>query len=453
MADETNIIELTKELKSAKQALRAQRRAERAQKRAQAQADKTNEKTAEFATLRAAFEQSLVNNPDGIIRADMKELERWVRAMKIPYQPRSHSFTYLHRDRPPGFIGRVAARALSGTDFASGNPELIAYLYADVLRQEYVNRLRAALPLGANAPDGCLKFLTFFLQREPTALEVAVFSQFIWQIKRKIHGLPTEWEIMPLFIGGQGWGKTRHLQRLFAAIPELTAFIARGQRLTIFNDPFGRALFAQCYVVPFEEMAGAKAVDIETLKSFITEPDVQARIMRAEQFTTMPNNATFYGTSNMPAGASLSDSTGYRRFCPIECPNIRFDVSKHLQALEGLDMRAVWASVDASTDASPVRPFLEELNEFQEKTFSRFGAFHDFFTECVRDCWAEEPTKELTRPMLWDAFQNWLQGQSAYKYEKLKKQQIDDYFLKNYSIDRVKNRPAGRVFLGFSIKE
>jgi hypothetical protein len=388
---------------------------------------------------------------DAIIKADLEIFGRWIDEVGVAYSPRNHTFTYMGRDRVPGTMGRIAARAMVGSDFAQGSPELIATLYADIVREQYIDELREAIPLAGKASDNdaLVKFLAFLLQSPPTVLDIAVFRQFIWQIKRRIHGAQTEWEMMPLFTGGQGWGKTRHLLKLWKSVPVLMNFVAKGQRFKVFEDDFGRAIFNQAFLIPFEEMSGARGADIETLKMFITEDEVQARIMRSEQFQVMRLNATFYGTTNLPGGASLSDSTGMRRFWTFECPNITYNDDVHGPMVAALDLGAVWGCVNATGEASPIRPHITALNQEQVRQFSRSGALHDFFVErIVAD---ENPAAEISRNQVWDEFLRWKQGQSGYDREKLTRQHVGDYVRKVYGQDRVKLKNTGEAYLGLKI--
>jgi hypothetical protein len=431
MADDTtiktaDIIELGDILKRAKRLAKAQEKAEKAKQG--------------------------MSGADAIIRSDMKAFGDWLKELNIPYEPRGNTFKYLGKSRAPTTMGRIAARAMAYTDFASGTPELAAVLYADCLREQYVRDLRKAIPLEGASNGATERFLKFFLQAIPHKNDVIMFKQFIWQIKRRIHEKPTEWEIMPLFTGGQGWGKTRHLQRVWDSIPLLSAFVAKGQRFRVFDDDFGRAIFNQCYLIPFEEMSGARTTDIETLKMFITENEVMARIMRAEQFVLLRMNATFYGTSNLPGGASIFDSTGMRRFWEFKCPVIEFNEKVHSPMMPTFEeFAAIWADVDASTDASPARDFIPELTQASAQAFARNGAIHDFFEDRIRK--SESPVTELSRTAVWDAFVEWRKGQTAYDREKLTKNHINDYVRKMFGADCILNRNSGTIFVGLEFKE
>jgi len=417
---------------------------ERKRKKAEEKLAKSESKKVALLKAKKAGEEGA----DAIVVADIKRIAKWVSDLSLDYEPRSHAFKFMGRSRSPSFMGRVIHRAV-GDEYMlpQGAAELATYLYADVCRDAYIGRLRDEVRLGGQPGDALNAFLKFLLQREPSKLEVVAFEQFIWQIKRRIHGKPTEWEIMPLFTGGQGWGKTRHLQRLWASIPSLPTFVAKGQRFKIFDDDFGRAIFNQCFIIPFEEMSGARRQDIETLKMFITEDEVQARIMRAEQFQVMKLNATFYGTSNLPGGASLSDSTGMRRFFEFRCPDIKFTAAIHEPIVKALDIKGVWDCVDATQDESPARDYVQELSGEAERAFSKSGAIHDFWEDRI-----EQGDGVLSRSEVWDALVGWLKDQTGYT-EKLKRNQVDDYVRKMFGHSRVKITNAGPLYEGFRFKK
>ena len=50
---------------------------------------------------------------------------------------------------------------------------------------------------------------------------VAVFNKFVWQVKRKIDGLPVFDHLMPVILGSQGTGKSTLIRQLLEAIDEL----------------------------------------------------------------------------------------------------------------------------------------------------------------------------------------------------------------------------------------
>jgi hypothetical protein len=52
---------------------------------------------------------------------------------------------------------------------------------------------------------------------------VAVFNKFIWQVKRKIEGLPVTDHLMPVVLGVQGNGKSTLIRQMLAPIAELVA--------------------------------------------------------------------------------------------------------------------------------------------------------------------------------------------------------------------------------------
>lgn len=340
------------------------------------------------------------------LRRDIRIAHRWCSEMGVTYQPEVGTYRWHGISYTPYKMGAFCWRDIMNRKFPRAAAELAFERLAFELREKFIAATKASLPLSGDASDMYLRAFVAFITGAESAsdLDVIAFKQFLWQIKRKLHGKSTEWEIMPLFTGGQGFGKTRHLRRLFTP---LHAFVAKGVRLNIFNDEFGRAMFHRCYIVPFEEMANAKSVDIETLKLFITEREITARIMRSEEFATLRMNATFYGTSNLPANASLHDDTGMRRFWEFKCPNREYTEADGA-ILESINYAAVWGAVDATSDESPVRAHRAAFGQAQAVQFKDTGPLATFFEEEVIRTSADE---RLTQDELYTAVREWFTEQ------------------------------------------
>lgn len=216
--------------------------------------------------------------------------------------------------------------------------------------------------VGALFPEGNTEHL-FFAKK--------VFECFIWQVKRKIAGIPVEHHIMPvLYSKKHGTGKSVSVARLVDPLKEFTLHL----QLDVFRDSFFRKAFSENYVVVFDELQGAGRTDIDSMKNVITADTLSARGMRTQEVDTIPQNCTFIGTSNRPLTDMIFDNTGMRRFVELE-----LDCKANLELITGekwvdgerqkvskpIDFLKVWRSV-SELGLNPILAIKESLDEHQE---------------------------------------------------------------------------------------
>lgn len=398
------------------------------------------------------YRESEAYRPDARLDEDVVMVSEWAEGVGAIYEPKTGGFVW--RGAPFGVkqMGSYAWRALGEKGFSEKAAQLAFRLYANMRHDDIVSELRRDVPLIATAADTELRRFVAFMTGTEVAreLDVVVFKLLIWQIKRRIHGLPTEWEMMPLFTGGQGFGKTRHLERLWASIPGLMNFVAQAQRFSVFNDPFGKAVFNRCFIIPFDEMSGAKTTDMETLKMFITAHTVDTRGMQSEEWKTLKLNASFYGTSNVPGAATLSDSTGMRRFWEFKCPDRPFEDADG-ELLDSMNLRAVWDCVDAGTNESPVRPFLPALRVEQGAMFKAQDSLSQFFEDCVQLASFDLPETRVKRSTLHKAYVQWCQEHKELKAANMSAMQ--SYVERNYGGQKALLKlNTGVVFVGLHVE-
>lgn len=191
---------------------------------------------------------------------------------------------------------------------------------------------------------------------KPSELDTVVVKHFIWQVKRKLAGLPVEQHIMPVVVGPSGAGKSVAVSRL---IEPLRA-AALQTDMSIFSDQFSRRAFARNFVVFFDELHGSDNADVNAMKQIITAPVIEWRAMRSERVMSAPQNSTFIGCSNEPVRDRIKDSTSSRRFWQINCGD-KIDWN----AINGIDYLVLWRSVDENASA-PILEHLSEIRKIQE---------------------------------------------------------------------------------------
>lgn len=191
------------------------------------------------------------------------------------------------------------------------------------------------------------------------ACDMAVMEHFMWQVKRKLHGLPVEHHMMPIFVGKQGGGKSTAVRKLLEPIQD-GGLMASCHDLRLIEDDRHIARYATKLVVLCDEMTKVTKTDIAALKGFITEETASWRIMKTTLEARAANLATFIGTANPNVIDLINDPTGMRRFYEIHCQ----DLLLH-DTINAIDYMRLWQSVD-HRGASPIVPYLDTVKRRQE---------------------------------------------------------------------------------------
>ena len=185
---------------------------------------------------------------------------------------------------------------------------------------------------------------------------VAVLKKFIWQVKRKMIGLPLANHLMPVILGPQGVGKSTFVRdKLLKPVEELTGATDFQMIEETRNTEQWRN-----YVLFLDEMGYAGKADIDNVKNKITAPSVTGRPMRTNSNVQYRQNATFIGCSNKELNQLIRDETGNRRFVAL-----RYSSKPDWSKTEGLNSILLWNSVDERGD-DPTVGIADQLREQQE---------------------------------------------------------------------------------------
>lgn len=131
-----------------------------------------------------------------------------------------------------------------------------------------------------------------------------------------------------VLVGGQGTGKTTFLNNL---IP------AHLKREYLYSNTFlphskDHILFlATKWLINLDEMEVFNKIDIRTIKSVITQPQVELRKAYAKESLIGTRIASFCGSVNNVE--FLNDETGSRRFLPIQVKRVNFTEIKSLDKM------------------------------------------------------------------------------------------------------------------------
>ncbi len=231
-------------------------------------------------------------------------------------------------------------------------------------RMIHLEAVRASLTT-FNPEEGDKELRKFLgvLKRDFTDLDVQTLKHMMWQVKRKLNGQKTKFEMMCVFTGGQGAGKSTALRDTFF-IP-LGDLAYTGADFSVLSDQRESRLFSDHYIIMFDEMSGAAKSDMERTKQIITSHILKQRRMGTTSHDYLPMNATFFGTANPELDTLIRDSTGMRRFYEIKVDK-RVFTEKRWPILKTIDAALMWAAVDGSAEESPIDQCAEELRNKQE---------------------------------------------------------------------------------------
>ena len=216
---------------------------------------------------------------------------------------------------------------------------IINYAFTQYLSDNSIRRrekLKQAVKYDGNARADVWQSLarTCFTEDDPVDYTTAVVRKFIWQVKRKMIGLPVYDHIMPVLYGAQGTGKTQFIKRFVSPIAENVSY----PNLKEITDSRNRQLWKR-WVLIVDEMEGYEKTDVDALKNVITKEVVSGRVLNTHDDFNEINSASLIGASNKTLDELIRDSTGMRRFIQLNWANLD---EAGWQVINGVDYIGLW---------------------------------------------------------------------------------------------------------------
>jgi Virulence-associated protein E len=200
----------------------------------------------------------------------------------------------------------------------------------------------------------------------PTAdvLDAVAVMQWLWQVKRRLAGLPTQEELMLVISGPkQGTGKSTALRKLVEPLAELVIDVSA----KTFSDEREAEVMATHAVGILDEMARVNTTEAADIKRTITQPTVSYRKMRENGRVTAKRLMSFAGTANEPLALLVNDTTGARRFHELTvATGGRIDHA----TINAIDYHALWSAV-SELDPAPILPVVDLLRSRQQALVAR----------------------------------------------------------------------------------
>ena len=247
--------------------------------------------------------------------------------------------------------------------FEYGVPHLKGYIQdaLRILRKEndlrFLNKVREEFKF-RNINKNEFSDLIVALTGRYDELDEKVFRHWLWLVKRKIAGLPTENEMMLILYGDSGSGKSYFLRKLLRKIDELTVYTD----MRVFNDKFGLRQFDRNRVMVFDELDMVGEVSVEKLKNIITSQTMSWRVMRSESLMKGRQNCSFIATTNIPVCEQIIDPTSSRRYWQLDTlPRVDWN------RVNSICYDSLWQSIDEH-GPSPISNTLDDVSQRQSET-------------------------------------------------------------------------------------
>jgi hypothetical protein len=263
-------------------------------------------------------------------------------------------------------------RNLLGDQFKKANVvDEVVYLQRKVDHEVRTAILDKLTQPGATFDWDALIATSFDTTNVSAEITIAVLKKLIWQIKRRLAGLPIVYHLMPVVYGSQGCGKSVFITKTLGVLGSLFA-------TTDFNrlsDNREANLFRN-FALFLDEMNKADRADMDAVKAVITREELSYRPMGTNASVSMDQNACFVGASNKLLEQLINDPTGIRRFFQIDFNSASGPAE--FAFINGLDFTAMWCSVDHLA-ADPCEPHREAMKALQSRHANRssVGEFAD----------------------------------------------------------------------------
>lgn len=160
--------------------------------------------------------------------------------------------------------------------------------------------------------DGIPRIETVFqiyLGAEDTEYVRAVAKMTFVAAVTRIYQPGTKFDTVVVFVGSQGFGKSRFISTLAKYYSWFTDSVKAFDKSAIEN-------IQGIWLVELAELSALKHGDLETTKAFISRTVDRTRLAYGRRSVDLPRTCIFFGTTNNHD--FLKDSTGDRRFLPID---------------------------------------------------------------------------------------------------------------------------------------
>lgn len=268
-------------------------------------------------------------------------------------------------------------------------------------RQLAMSELRFDAGVEMEGAEQLASWISALLGRDCEAHELGLMQHWLHCVKRKMRGLPTEWQMFVIFYSMKhGPGKSRAVEHLLAPLMQSLVFSADEHSL---KDERRFAQFQKYSVGYFDEMQGVDKVSNETIKRIITSPTVSMRPLYGNDVKQVKQRCMFIGTSNKPVNILIND-TGMRRFWEF----LVTPVVDHAK-VNAMDPLVVWKSINEDLDDASyyIRAHLSKIQSVQNEELATEDPVIQFLDRCGFDIESDKKTVEIRATDVYDKFSLW----------------------------------------------
>lgn len=192
----------------------------------------------------------------------------------------------------------------------------------------------------------------------------AALMHVMWQVKRKLLGRKTSWQLWLNFFGGSGIGKTQFLEDLGKPFGDFYSLTSISKLL---DDERQMLKLTNCYLLNIDELSvnnrETQYADKETtlgrdqqatLKALLTQTKIQARILGGQSQTTRRMTFTCVSSANEHLYDIIYDEKTMRRYYELECTASKIDFAR----MDKLKMHIleIWKGIDDSLEEGYLNP-------------------------------------------------------------------------------------------------
>lgn len=243
---------------------------------------------------------------------------------------------------------------------------------------------------------------------------------------------PFSLDIVLVFQGGQGIGKTRFFEKL-ALMPSVF-----GEAITIDpSDTDSVKAATSKWICELGEIGSTMKKDIDKVKAFLTKATDEYRLPYARDFVNFPRRTSFVGTVN--DSEFLIDQTGNRRFATVPIkPNIVIDYDSQIKPFNALQL---WV----------------QISELVDNAISQGKTYANCFRLTTEERQAlDERNNRFTKPMkdeveVLDALRYLRTPEEGYKLGE--EWQTASQFIKAAELRQCKACTVGKVFTKLGIEK
>ena len=178
------------------------------------------------------------------------------------------------------------------------------------------------------------RLLIDYLGAEDNAYVKAVTRKTLAAAVARAYEPGAKFDHLLVLNGGQGIGKSTLIEKLGKD------WYSNSLSVIDMKDKTAAEKLQSVWVMELCELSGIRKVEVETLKSFTTSTDDYYRPAYGEVASSHPRQCIIIGTTNAQEDGFLRDTTGNRRFWPV---NLTSNKSKNSWELSNEEIAQIWA--------------------------------------------------------------------------------------------------------------